>query len=72
MAIYVLLKDLALGGAENEIAGTTSLFDNTFVITMEGVRAKQKKLVLYGRLYNAFTTLFVNKRHPEITYRKHY
>lgn len=71
MAIYALLKDLALGGVENEIAGTISLFDNTFVITVEDVRAKQ--LVLYRGLYNIqFTTLFVNKRHPEITYEKHY
>jgi len=73
VAVYTLPKDLTLVSAEIEIAGTISLFDNAYVITMEGVKAKQKKLLLYKGHYNIqFTALFDSKRQPEITCGKHY
>lgn len=55
-------------GAEIEIAGAISLFDNTYTISVEGMRAKQKKLLFYKGHHNIqFRTLPVRKRRPEIT-----
>lgn len=73
VAVYTLLKDLTFVSAEIEIAGTISLFDNIYIITMEVVTAKQKKLLLYKGHHNIqFTPLSVDKRQPEITCWKHY